>query len=103
MSVIDIDVAYKLSIALVATMTAYSTYAILAIVSWPVLFVIIPMVYLTILLQVLQIPTLKLIVRFLKNIFVYDWKETNPFSASDKYPLKMQHILVLGVVSMLII
>ncbi|KAL0015940.1 hypothetical protein SO802_003009 [Lithocarpus litseifolius] len=51
MSVIDIDVAYKLSIALVATMTAYSTYAILAIVSWPVLFVIVPMVYLTILLQ----------------------------------------------------
>ncbi|XP_035543405.1 ABC transporter C family member 10-like [Juglans regia] len=51
MSVVDIDLAYKLSIALVATMTAYSTYVILAIVTWPVLFVIIPIVYLTILLQ----------------------------------------------------
>ena len=54
MSVIDIDVAWRLSIVLVSTMTAYSTYVILAILTWPVLFVIIPMVYLTVLLQVLQ-------------------------------------------------
>jgi ATP-binding cassette subfamily C (CFTR/MRP) protein 2 len=54
MSVIDIDVACRLSIVLVSTMTAYSTYVILAILTWPVLFVIIPMVYLTVLLQVLQ-------------------------------------------------
>lgn len=47
--------AYKLSIALVASMTAYSTYVILAIVAWPLLFIIVPMVSLTIRLQVLPV------------------------------------------------
>ncbi len=57
MNVVDIDVAYKLSSVLVSTMTAYSIYVILAIITWPVLFVIIPMVYLTVLLQVIHTPT----------------------------------------------
>ncbi|GLT54949.1 hypothetical protein SLA2020_281070 [Shorea laevis] len=63
MNVVDIDVAYKLSIALVATMTAYSTYVILCIVTWPVLFVIIPMVYLTIILQRYYLASAKELMR----------------------------------------
>uniref|UniRef100_A0A2N9FHF0 ABC-type xenobiotic transporter n=1 Tax=Fagus sylvatica TaxID=28930 RepID=A0A2N9FHF0_FAGSY len=63
MSVIDIDVACRLSIVLVSTMTAYSTYVILAILTWPVLFVIIPMVYLTVLLQRYYLASAKELMR----------------------------------------
>ncbi|KAL4651487.1 hypothetical protein ACB092_01G163400 [Castanea dentata] len=51
LTVIDLDVAFKLSFALGASMLMYTSYAILALLTWPILFLIIPMVYLTILLQ----------------------------------------------------
>ena len=54
--VVDLDLAFRLSTALGSFMIAYSGYAILAILTWPILFLIIPMVYLTILLQVIHTP-----------------------------------------------
>ncbi|GLT53827.1 hypothetical protein SLA2020_270700 [Shorea laevis] len=51
LNAVDIDVAFKLTTALGSYMIAFSSYGILAILTWPVLFIIIPMVYLTILLQ----------------------------------------------------
>ncbi|KAM4087722.1 hypothetical protein ACB094_07G016900 [Castanea mollissima] len=51
LTVIDLDVAFKLSFALGTSMIMYTSYAVLALLTWPILFLIIPMVYLTILLQ----------------------------------------------------
>uniref|UniRef100_A0A2N9HER7 ABC-type xenobiotic transporter n=1 Tax=Fagus sylvatica TaxID=28930 RepID=A0A2N9HER7_FAGSY len=51
LTVVDLDLAFRLSTALGSFMISYSGYAILAILTWPILFLIIPMVYLTILLQ----------------------------------------------------
>ncbi|KAI6707127.1 hypothetical protein NL676_010089 [Syzygium grande] len=51
LSIIDIDVAFKLTIALVSTMNTYLSFLILGFLTWPVLFVIIPMIYLTLIIQ----------------------------------------------------
>ncbi|KAL3738263.1 hypothetical protein ACJRO7_019744 [Eucalyptus globulus] len=51
LSFIDVDVAFKLTIALGSTMNTYSSFLILAFLAWPVLFVIIPMIYLTLIIQ----------------------------------------------------
>ncbi|XP_030549691.1 ABC transporter C family member 10-like isoform X2 [Rhodamnia argentea] len=51
LSIIDVDVAFKLTIALGSTMNTYSSFLILAFLTWPVLFVIIPMIYLTLIIQ----------------------------------------------------
>lgn len=54
MSIIDVELAFKLSIALGSAMNAYSGFIILGILAWPVLFVIVPMICLTIFVQVIQ-------------------------------------------------
>ncbi|XP_030549695.1 ABC transporter C family member 10-like isoform X1 [Rhodamnia argentea] len=51
LSIIDIDLAFKLFIALGSAITAYSSFFILALLTWPVLFVIVPMIYLTLIIQ----------------------------------------------------
>ncbi|XVE64741.1 hypothetical protein DITRI_Ditri07aG0125600 [Diplodiscus trichospermus] len=51
LSIIDLEMAFKLSLTLGTTMNTYFSFFILAILAWPVAFVIIPMVYLTILFQ----------------------------------------------------
>ncbi|KAL5539368.1 hypothetical protein UlMin_044411 [Ulmus minor] len=51
MSIIDLDLGFKLSYAIGATLIAYFIYVILVMLTWPVVFVVIPMVYLTVLLQ----------------------------------------------------
>ncbi|KNA16334.1 hypothetical protein SOVF_090020 [Spinacia oleracea] len=50
-SIIDLDVAMMISMTLASTLTAFFSFGILAIVTWQVLLVIVPMVYLTILIQ----------------------------------------------------
>ncbi|KAI3422991.1 uncharacterized protein J3R85_011520 [Psidium guajava] len=51
LSIIDIDMAFKLTISLASTMNTYSNLLVLAFLTWPVLFVIIPMIYLTQIIQ----------------------------------------------------
>ncbi|KAJ0106300.1 hypothetical protein Patl1_17589 [Pistacia atlantica] len=51
MSIVDLDLAFKLSITVNSAMNAYSNFIILGILAWPVLFVIIPMIYFTIFFQ----------------------------------------------------
>ncbi|CAK7335662.1 unnamed protein product [Dovyalis caffra] len=51
LSTIDLEVAFKLTIAIGTTMNTYFNFAVLAFLTWPVLFVMIPMIYLSILLQ----------------------------------------------------
>ncbi|KAK8521588.1 hypothetical protein V6N12_031482 [Hibiscus sabdariffa] len=51
LSTIDLEMAFKLSIAVGTTMNTYFSFIILAVLAWPVAFVIIPMIYLTIILQ----------------------------------------------------
>ncbi|KAL6986360.1 hypothetical protein U1Q18_019728 [Sarracenia purpurea var. burkii] len=51
LSIVDLELSFKLSLALASTMTTYFSYGILIVLAWPILFVIIPMVYLTLLLQ----------------------------------------------------
>ncbi|KAJ0047666.1 hypothetical protein Pint_15046 [Pistacia integerrima] len=54
MSIVDLDLAFKLSIAVDSVMNAYSSFIILGILAWLVLFVIIPMIYLTIFFQLMR-------------------------------------------------
>ncbi|GLT78147.1 hypothetical protein SLA2020_496930 [Shorea laevis] len=51
LSIIDLEIAIKSVIAVGSTMNAYFMLAVLGILAWPVVFVIIPTVYLSILIQ----------------------------------------------------
>ncbi|XP_011022564.1 PREDICTED: ABC transporter C family member 10-like isoform X2 [Populus euphratica] len=51
LNVIDLEVAFKLIVAIGSALNAYSSLALLAVLTWPVLFLIVPLVYLTIALQ----------------------------------------------------
>ncbi|KAF5179061.1 ABC transporter ATP-binding protein/permease VMR1 [Thalictrum thalictroides] len=51
LSIVDLDVPFSLLLSVGATLNTYSNLGVLAVVTWPVLFVSIPMVYLAILLQ----------------------------------------------------
>ncbi|GMJ04421.1 multidrug resistance-associated protein 14, ATP-binding cassette C10 [Hibiscus trionum] len=51
LSTIDLEMAFKLSFTVGTTMNTYFIFFVLAVLAWPVAFVIIPMIYLTILLQ----------------------------------------------------
>ena len=56
LTAIDLDVAFKLNFALGADIISYSGYAIISILTWPILFLLVPMFYLTVLLQVIHTP-----------------------------------------------
>ncbi|KAI3689823.1 hypothetical protein L2E82_47793 [Cichorium intybus] len=51
LSIVDIELAIKFTLAVGTTLNAYFIFGILAFLTWPILIVIIPTVYLTILLQ----------------------------------------------------
>ncbi|PSS09355.1 ABC transporter C family member 10 like [Actinidia chinensis var. chinensis] len=51
LSVVDLELAFKLTISIGSTMNTYFGFGVLAILAWPFLFVIIPMVIVTIFLQ----------------------------------------------------
>lgn len=51
LSIVDLDVPFSLIFSINATMNAYSNLGVLAVVTWQVLFVSIPMVYLSLRLQ----------------------------------------------------
>ncbi|KAM7258722.1 hypothetical protein ACFE04_014463 [Oxalis oulophora] len=49
--VVDLELAFKLTIAVASALNAYSCFVLLAVLTWPVLFVILPMVYLGLVMQ----------------------------------------------------
>ncbi|XP_026441256.1 ABC transporter C family member 10-like [Papaver somniferum] len=51
LSIVDLDIPFSLTLSVVATMGTYANLAVLAIITWPVLFVSIPMILLAICLQ----------------------------------------------------
>ncbi|XP_023756054.2 ABC transporter C family member 10 [Lactuca sativa] len=51
LSIVDLELAIKLTMCVGATMNAYLSFGVLAFLTWPTLFIIIPTVYVTILLQ----------------------------------------------------
>lgn len=53
LSIVDLDVPFNLIFTLGSTTNAYASLAVLAVVTWQVLFVSIPMVFLAIRLQVI--------------------------------------------------
>jgi hypothetical protein len=57
LSIVDLDVPFTLIFAVGATTNAYSNLGVLAVVTWQVLFVSIPMVYLAIRLQVIMLSS----------------------------------------------
>ncbi|KAL5747604.1 hypothetical protein ACOSQ2_024901 [Xanthoceras sorbifolium] len=63
MSIVDIELAYKLSTAVGSAVIASSIFLILGILAWPVIFVIIPMIYLTIFLQRYYLASAKELMR----------------------------------------
>lgn len=63
LSIIDLDIPFSLVFACGATINAYSNLGVLAVVTWQVLFVSIPMVYLAICLQKYYFSTGKELMR----------------------------------------
>ncbi|KAG0492112.1 hypothetical protein HPP92_005510 [Vanilla planifolia] len=63
LSIVDLDVPFSLIFSISATLNAYSNLGILAVVTWQVLFVSIPMVYLTIRLQAYYLASAKELMR----------------------------------------
>ncbi|GKV40109.1 hypothetical protein SLEP1_g47780, partial [Rubroshorea leprosula] len=63
LSIIDLEIAIKSVIAVGSTMNAYLMLAVLGILAWPVVFVIIPTVYLSILLQKYYFASSKELIR----------------------------------------
>ena len=57
MSIVDLDVPFVLIFTVGVTTNAYSDLGVLAVVTWQVLFVSIPMVYLAIRLQVIMLSS----------------------------------------------
>ncbi|KAJ9706092.1 hypothetical protein PVL29_001589 [Vitis rotundifolia] len=51
LSVVDLDLAFKLTFAVGAAVTTYSSFGVVAIFAWQLLFVIVPTIYLTTLIQ----------------------------------------------------
>ncbi|XP_074326450.1 ABC transporter C family member 10-like isoform X1 [Apium graveolens] len=51
LSIVDLELAMKLATSLGSTMNTCLSFAILAVLTWPILFLIIPTVYITIVLQ----------------------------------------------------
>lgn len=54
MSIIDLEVPFKLIIAISGILNTYSIFLVLVFRTWPVVFLIIPTIYITIFLQVLH-------------------------------------------------
>lgn len=63
LSIVDLDLSFKFSQALSTTMTTYFSLGILAALTWPILIVIIPMVFVTIFLQKLYFASAKELIR----------------------------------------
>ncbi|KAK8324263.1 hypothetical protein V6Z12_A12G287200 [Gossypium hirsutum] len=63
LSIVDLDVPFSLIFAFVATLNTYSNLGVLAVVTWQVLFVSVPMIYLAIRLQNYYFSTAKELMR----------------------------------------
>ncbi|KAL8142473.1 hypothetical protein V2J09_015505 [Rumex salicifolius] len=63
LSIVDLDVPFGLAFAVGATVSAYSNLCVLAVVTWQVLFVSVPVVYLAIRLQRYYFSTAKELMR----------------------------------------
>ncbi|KAI4364931.1 hypothetical protein MLD38_020962 [Melastoma candidum] len=51
LNILDVDAAFKLTIAVGSTMNTYFSFMVLVILTWPTIFVVVPLVYLTIIIQ----------------------------------------------------
>lgn len=56
MSIVDLDVPFSFVYSVGTTTQTYANLTVLAVITWQVLFVSIPMVYFAILLQVIYFP-----------------------------------------------
>lgn len=52
LSIVDLELAMKFTVGIGTTMNTYFSFGILTFLTWHILFIIIPTVYVTILLQV---------------------------------------------------
>ncbi|WCJ26435.1 ABC transporter C family member 10 [Euphorbia peplus] len=63
LSIIDTEVAYRMLIASGSTISSYSNFLVLAFLTWPVLFVIVPMLYISSRLQAYYYASTKELMR----------------------------------------
>ncbi|CAN1743741.1 ABC transporter C family member 10 [Linum perenne] len=63
LSIIDLELAFKLTVSMGSTMNTFINLALLAILAWPVLFIIIPILYLIMVLQRYYFSTAKELMR----------------------------------------
>ncbi|KAF3781749.1 ABC transporter C family member 10 [Nymphaea thermarum] len=63
LSIVDLDVPFSLAFACCATINAYSNLGVLSVVTWPVLFVAVPIIYISLRLQRYYFSTAKELMR----------------------------------------
>ncbi|CAN1254227.1 ABC transporter C family member 10 [Linum perenne] len=63
LSIVDLELAFKLTVSMGSTMNTCTNLALLAILAWPVLFIIIPILYLIMVLQRYYFNTAKELMR----------------------------------------
>ncbi|KAL5551906.1 hypothetical protein UlMin_002082 [Ulmus minor] len=63
MNIIDLELPFKFVTACAATMNTYTIFGILAFLTWPVLFVIVPMICITVILQNYYLASAKELMR----------------------------------------
>ena len=54
LSIVDLDIPFTLVVAMVAGLSAYSSLGVLAVVTWEVLFVSVPLIVLAVMVQVID-------------------------------------------------
>ncbi|KAG5593310.1 hypothetical protein H5410_043824 [Solanum commersonii] len=64
LSVLDLDLSFRFSQAASSTLTTYFSLGILAALTWPILIIIIPMIYMTVILQASILTTHDSLLRF---------------------------------------
>ncbi|KAB2632863.1 ABC transporter C family member 10-like [Pyrus ussuriensis x Pyrus communis] len=63
MNIIDLELAFKLGISVGSTLTAYSIYIVMVSITWPIVFLIVPTIYVTLLLQKYYLASAKELMR----------------------------------------
>lgn len=74
LSIVDLDVPFGLIFVVASTVNTGFSLVVLAVVTWQVLFVSVPMIYLALRLQVSSFFLLKLLLRMRMDIFIRNQK-----------------------------
>jgi ABC-type multidrug transport system fused ATPase/permease subunit len=63
LSIVDLELAFRLNITVGTTMNTYFSFGILVVLTWPILFVLVPMIYIVIVIQKFYFASAKELMR----------------------------------------